>query len=45
MSTVLQTLQEMWEIFTKKTSLTCNFAIQYLRWLAIPYNLGKAAFD
>ena len=31
--------------FYKKTSFTCNFAIQYLRWLAIPYNLGKATFD
>ena len=40
-----QTLQEMSEIFTKKLSLMCNFAFQYLGWLAIPYNLEKATFD
>ena len=28
--------------FYKKLSLVCNFAIQYLGWLAIPYNLEKA---
>ena len=28
--------------FYKKLSLMCDFSIQYLRWLAIPYNFGKS---
>ena len=35
MSSVEQTLQEIWGIFTKKPSLGCNFTIQYLGWLGL----------